>query len=67
MEWHNSWIAFKEIVDAYNLTTSIKEIEYTGCYCMFVETSTTMFKCTVKKTSPANAEQTDYETNYRIV
>lgn len=67
MERNMTWYDFKAIVDAFGVGANIKELDETNHYDLFVETNTTMFSCRMQKASPASADQTDYEANYKIV
>ncbi|MCK5159732.1 MAG: hypothetical protein KAR08_11270 [Candidatus Heimdallarchaeota archaeon] len=59
---NEGWSGFKDIVNAYTLSASIKYVDHGDYYSVFVETTTELFKCLVRKTSPKSTNQTEFET-----
>jgi len=57
------WTQFKASAQTFN--SNIKYSEKTSVYDLFFSDTNLPFICRVKKTSPANSDQTDFETNFK--
>lgn len=60
------WNDFKQLVDAYALTSSIKWVSNADYYDIYVETTTSLFNCRVAKTTPTETEQQEFEATYKL-
>jgi hypothetical protein len=58
-----SWSQFKSVVDSKSI--SFQENDSQGQYVLTAIEGVKTYQCSILKTSPANADQSDYETNYQ--
>ena len=59
-----SWSDLKTFIDARSLSAQF--VEYSNFYKVWAFDGPMFFSSLIKKTSPVNADQTDFETNYKF-